>query len=138
MYRPRDTRPQDARTLTMHVFEQDLKTFECTFLHVFCTIFFKLSVQIFIIILLKTHKTQLPSDFRPIINQLQVMWIKWNNSNARFFADNISSKVKEQLYAASTIKRYNCYVYNLHILDARVKKGRTFRKQKIQKLPNFQ
>ena len=34
------------------------------------TIFFKLSVQIFIIILLKTHKPQLPSDFRPIINQL--------------------------------------------------------------------
>ena len=40
--RPRDKRPQDARTLTMHVFEKGPKTFEiqvfarfCTFLHVF-------------------------------------------------------------------------------------------------------
>ena len=30
--RPRDTRPQDARTLTMHVFEKGPKTFE---MHVF-------------------------------------------------------------------------------------------------------
>ena len=51
------------------------------------------------------------------------------------FADNIPSKVKEQLYAAATIKKCRniCFVYNSHILDSSAcpgEKGRSFRKQK--------
>ena len=65
---------------------------------------------------------------------------EWNNSNSTFFAGNIPSKVKEQLYAAVYKKVQNfrlyeysnvCFVYNLHILDyigCPDKKGRSFRK----------
>ena len=43
--RPRDTRPQDARTLTMHVFEQDPKTLEMHVFARFCTFFGKLELE---------------------------------------------------------------------------------------------
>ena len=69
--------------------------------------------------------------------------IEWNISNSSFFADNISSKVKEQLYAAATIKRYKIlgcigivtfalsiiYTYWI-VVDARVKKEDNFQNRK--------